>query len=351
MRKKWTLLSLLLVFVLILTSCAPPNEIKNPEDEVENPPYSGNQLHAEDFFMQNVNSVYYYSGIGNEYAQMTVYTDYVEGTNIQQRIDNGGTEIVKVYKVNPDNITMVFQRGETYFRENFIGIENASEVIIQMPTESGNSWINHGIVKEIITTEVEIETPSGNYMAIEVVYQNGDWLTKEYYSKGIGLVKVVYDNGVDQIISSLEKIEEKPFVQNIDFYYPNIDNEKYYYKSIEIEFLTNDITSEKIVKAYKDNMIENAAPVLNDSAYINTLYLGEDGVLNVDLNSEFVTNMNAGSSYEVMILQSLTNTLCKYYAVDKLNLTVEGYNYESGHILIEEGQYLTPYYENQIYVE
>lgn len=345
MRKKWILLSLVLVFVLAFTSCSPLNQ----EDPI-NPPID-EEIQLSDYFMENINLVYYYSGIGNEYAQMTVYTDYVEGMYIQQRIDNGGTEMVRVYKLTPENITMVFERGETYFRENFIGIENNGEIILQKPLESGNTWTNQdNIVKEIVS-EVEVETPSGNYMAIEVISQNGQWTTKEYYSKGIGLVKIVYDNGTDQIISSLEKIEEKPFVQSVDFYYPNIDDEKYYYKSIEIEFLTNDITAEKIVEAYKNNMIENSAPVLNDLAFINSLYLSEDGVLNVDLNSEFVTNMNAGSSYEAMILQSLTNTLCKYYGVDKLNLTVEGYNYESGHILIEEGQYLTPNYENQEYVE
>ena len=50
--------------------------------------------------------------------------------------------------------------------------------------------------------------------------------------------------------------------------------------------------------------------------------------------------MNAGSGYEVMILQKLGNTFAKYYNANGIILTIEGEPYESGHILMREGKRL-----------
>ncbi|MPM51125.1 hypothetical protein SDC9_97872 [bioreactor metagenome] len=48
--------------------------------------------------------------------------------------------------------------------------------------------------------------------------------------------------------------------------------------------------------------------------------------------------MNAGSGFEAMILQCLTNTLGDYYQVEEVYITIDGGPYESGHIIIEEGE-------------
>ena len=56
--------------------------------------------------------------------------------------------------------------------------------------------------------------------------------------------------------------------------------------------------------------------------------------------------MNAGSSFEALILQSLTNTLGNYYGVQEVYITIDGGPYESGHIIIEEGEPSTVNYDN-----
>ena len=56
--------------------------------------------------------------------------------------------------------------------------------------------------------------------------------------------------------------------------------------------------------------------------------------------------MNAGSQYEAMILQSITNTFGQYYETDRVIVTVEGVLYESGHILLEEGDFFETDYSN-----
>ena len=48
--------------------------------------------------------------------------------------------------------------------------------------------------------------------------------------------------------------------------------------------------------------------------------------------------MNAGAGYELLILQSITNTLGDYYGVKEVNITIDGKLYESGHILMKKGE-------------
>lgn len=81
--------------------------------------------------------------------------------------------------------------------------------------------------------------------------------------------------------------------------------------------------------------------LLPNGARINSLLLNQDDVVEVDLSSEYVTNMNAGAGGEVFFLQGLTNTLTEYYGVNDLKLTIDGEIYESGHIILKEDELLS----------
>jgi len=52
------------------------------------------------YYPFNSNKKYTYEGSGNEYASYTVYTDYTTATRVQFRVDNGGTEMVKVMEIS-----------------------------------------------------------------------------------------------------------------------------------------------------------------------------------------------------------------------------------------------------------
>src|SRR5699024_5502264 len=105
-------------------------------------------------------------------------------------------------------------------------------------------------------------------------------------------------------------------------------------------FRTNDITKETIEAAYKETP-EGLTPVLTENVDINTLYLNQDGRVYVDFSKELVEDMNAGSQLEMLIVQSLVDTVGNYYHVQQVYLTVEGEPYESGHIYRGEGEFFT----------
>jgi hypothetical protein len=60
----------------------------------------------------------------------------------------------------------------------------------------------------------------------------------------------------------------------------------------------------------------------------------------IDLNSAFEKEMNAGSGYEALVLQSVANTFGVYYGANKVLLTIDNKLYESGHIALKKGEYL-----------
>jgi len=60
----------------------------------------------------------------------------------------------------------------------------------------------------------------------------------------------------------------------------------------------------------------------------------------IDLNQAFLTEMNAGSGYEAMILQSIANTFGQYYNAQKVYLTIDNKLYESGHISMKKGEFI-----------
>jgi spore germination protein GerM len=132
----------------------------------------------------------------------------------------------------------------------------------------------------------------------------------------------------------------------MQFYFPNLDMGKIFIKNKEVFFQTNDSTSQVLEEAYKAAIVSNVGEVFTTNTKINSLFLNSDNKVEIDLNSAFLTEMNAGAEYESMILQSLANTFGQYYGVEEVILTIDGKPYASGHIEMQEGESIKVNYEN-----
>jgi hypothetical protein len=102
----------------------------------------------------------------------------------------------------------------------------------------GTTWkLQDSRIRTITGTSVDITTPAGKYKAIEVVTEGSNDKTIDYYAKNVGLVKSVFISGETEITSSLSKIEENvSLIQKISFFYPNVNDDKIYYKDKDISF-------------------------------------------------------------------------------------------------------------------
>lgn len=308
----------------------------------------------QSYFPMKENVRYVYEGKGNEYASYNALIDYISDGRIQLRVNNGGTETVQVYELKNGKLTRLLSRAETYFRENFLKASNtAEEVELMEPLQKGTSWrLKDSSTRTITGVDVNVTTPSGSYKAIEVTTQSKDSKTVNYYARDVGLIKSVFTSGGNEVSSSLKKIETNvSFVQKISFFYPNGNNGKIYYKEKDISFRTNDVTKKKLEAAYKESTGGNYGKVFSKNTTINSLYLNKDGMVYIDLNKAFVTEMNAGSGFEGMILDCVADTFGRYYNVNKVILTIDGKLYESGHFAFKKGEYLKARPENAVRIK
>ena len=65
----------------------------------------------------------------------------------------------------------------------------------------------------------------------------------------------------------------------------------------------------------------------------------ENKILCIDFKNEFINLDEVGAESEDLILKSILKTFAEVYDVKKIRITVNGENYESGHIEMEDGDY------------
>lgn len=342
---------LILLFFILMMTTALQGCVK--KDTGETPNDSTSAFGIRDYFPLTQNVHYLYEGIGNEFAAYDFWVDYASSDKIQQRISNGGTVVSKVYQITEDSLIKTYAREETYFRENFLDTTSGDpEVLLMTPLEVGTRWtLSDGRVRSILSTDAKVSVPLGNYTALQVITEdpkNASNTTYDYYVKDIGLVKTVFLMGESEISSSLKEIvKDLPQIQSVQFYYPDLDAGTYTPIAKDVTFYTNDNTSEILEKAYKQVPSGKLGAVFTPNTKINYLSLSPEGKVLIDLSKAFRTQMNAGSEYEGMILQSIANTFGAYYnRAEEVILTIEGVPYSSGHYEFQEGEAIPAVYED-----
>lgn len=302
----------------------------------------------KDYYPFKENITLEYEGNGNEYASYSVWVDYIRDNRIQLRKNNGGTELVNVIENKNGELKIVFSKEEVYYREDFTSKpSNRDEILLKEPLIKGTSWtLSDGRKRYISNVDVEVSTPAGSFKTIEVTTEGKGFKDLDYYALNTGLVKSLYVAEGMEVSSSLKSIKpNSSLTQNIKFYYPGKDGDKVYFIETPITFKTNDITRLTFEKKFKEVPSSNVGRLLGPNAKIKSLYLNND-VVYVDFTKELVSEMNAGSGYEVMILESITNTLGNYYNVSKVYITINNNPYESGHIIMKKAEAFTVNFKN-----
>ncbi len=353
MKRNIYMLCFVLITLLFLNGCGNKkgNQAANSTVQVPAgstapeaiPTPSGVKLKLQDYFPMLKDTLYSYEGTGNEYASYYLYNDYLNDNKVQQRINNGGTEAIRVIELKDGKLIRVFYRGEAYYKENFLNaVEGDPEVLLMEPLVVGNFWTLKGSVKRTITnTEAEVTTPTGSYKAIEVTTDTPQGKTLDYYSKNVGLVKSVFKSGELEVISTLKKIESNiSHNSTVNFYYPVKGSEKLHYASKKIAFKTNDITKKLLEEAYKSIAETMLGEPASGNIKINSLYFNKDKIVYLDLNSAFVTEINKQKAYEKAILQSVANTFGGYYNAENVILTIDNRNYKSDNTSMKKDEAL-----------
>lgn len=319
------------------------------------------ELTAADLFPLEADVMYEYEVVGSQFPAFTVFNDFIDDDSVQQRIENGeswegGTDVTRVYVVADGKVTRTLSVGDIYYMENMMDQTGATqEVLLMEPIEEGTTWqLTDGSTRTINEVDVQVETPAGNYKCVEVVTEGGGYSKKEYYAKDVGLVKTISLSEADntEVTSTLKQITTDAVrLQTVQFFFPNINDDIIYIKNKQMSFRTNNVVKDVLETGYREALVDNVGAVLSPNTKINSLKLNEDGIVELDLSSDFVTEMNAGSGYEMMLLQSLTNTFCRYYNAAEMILTIDGNPYSSGHIDLDPGESIKANYKGNIEID
>lgn len=370
MIKKYYKWISILVFSVFMTSCGlfsneetddpgtdspteQPSEIPDETDNGEGTDTNGQS--TEDEVNQDLsawlprldNVVYSYEGIGNEFAEYNWTPQFNQDDYYQVANQNPGTTLVEIFEYREDEIVRTFQRGETYFRDNFTEIgsfpdERQEEVLLKAPIEVGNSWSNEDSDYEITAIDHEIEVPYGTFNAIEVTITTDDAVTKRYYAEDVGLVSDVFESEGMTVESNLESVEtDTPEILPFTVFVP--DDQAMGMDQVEAELALNTngparVAITELLSGQADGF-ENIN-ILPEGTTINYLFLNNDNIVEVDVSSEFEENMNAGSTGELFAVYTLVNTLSQYYGAQEVLLTVDGEPYEGAHMALQEGETL-----------
>ncbi|QGU96083.1 hypothetical protein GOM49_14165 [Clostridium bovifaecis] len=347
------LLGILLFSIFILVSCT------NPKPSPNSPQSNNKKYSIEDYYPFKENILMSYKDTVNDFGDENIYVDFINKNRIQIRSVDGGTTLGRVLENKNDQLSILISREEFYYKDNLIAIaenEGEKEVILKEPLEVGTSWdLPNGNKRTITNVTSNISTPSGNYKALEVTTEGKNYTTKDYYAPNVGLIKSTFVAGDTKITKSLSKIAENTsFTQSLKLYYPKAmkNDIRIVSTKIRTSLKTNEDIKDTFQKHFQNPLIDNLASLISKNTKINDLYLNtEENKVYVDFSEEFTDEMNAGSSKELSIIRSITNSLGNYYNVDKVYISVEGEPYTSGHISLDKNESFIVDYDDVIKIQ
>lgn len=234
---------------------------------------------------------------------------------------------------SPDYMELTSTQEAPQIRSNLINERPEGEIILKAPLKVGNTWESLSSVFTIVDI---IEADGKGTIIVRKSDTNGDYYM--YFEIGKGLVLITDAEG-NEITKLMEIRSGQKETKEIILYYPGGKEVK-----TTLGFNLNDTAKNLITNAYREKALEsNSMEVLGLSSSIQYIYR-KDNILYVDLDESFIDYINSVKDKEDEILQSLTNTLLRFYGADALSITINDQRYESDSKKIEKFEYLVPKY-------
>ena len=332
--KKQFIIIVLLIIGITLVGCQTTLASDSTKEKAVNQEDSDSLISEYYPFLEN--TLLDFEGVGNEYAEQKVYFEFIEKNRAQLKVINPGTNLIKILELKDGALTEIYLEGEFYHIENMLNVKSTEQnIILKEPLEVGNTWTTQeGYQKKITSIDSKINTPYGELDALEVttIFEAGK-LQKDYFAKGIGFVARNYIYGEMEVKTLLKEIKKTPLAHEILVYYPMIDGSGVVYVNDNLSFTTNGSIEKILENKLKNPPSDKLTKDLPEMVSINKIYLDRsDWIVKIDLSDNFLTELNAGSTYEYEVIKSIVNTLGRFYDTEKVYISINGRPYESGHM-------------------
>lgn len=224
-----------LMLFLLLSACGedpvvdpsvdetPSSEEKQPEENIEEPEEvvtdpepvtepGPNLIQLSSFFMQD-GATAKYLGDGNEYASYQARTQWHNDHTVSIFEDNGGTTVLRTYRISDVSIDLIQEQGEFYDEYNPTDEELEElpilSTFLQLPLETGEVFDDW----EIISVDQTLETPFQLFEQVIVLEKTDDTgaIQRKYIVEEYGEIKrefIMLEEDIEFIVTStLESVE------------------------------------------------------------------------------------------------------------------------------------------------
>ncbi len=170
------------------------------------------KLEAYEFFMKDGTTAHF-KGKGNEYAELTIRTEYLKDNHVALYEDNGGTVVLRVYRLSKNQVVLVKREAEFYGKykptlKELRALKPIS-VYLKFPMKKGDKIDG----RKIVSTNATVETPYKKFkkaIVFESKSKDGA-INRTYFVRGYGEVKreFILKQGKDvfKVTSSLKSIK------------------------------------------------------------------------------------------------------------------------------------------------
>ena len=186
---------------------------EDPEETDQAEELASDAIDPLSFFMAD-GSIAHFEGTGNEFAELTIRTVYLEEDYVALYEDNGGTTMLKVYRLSDDRVDLVKEEGEFYDEysptsEELEALEPIS-TYLEFPLEEGNTVGDRTVVQAGATGETPCDTFDDAFVLESKTEENAT--NRWYFVEGYGEVKrefIMQEEGEEAftVTSSLKSIE------------------------------------------------------------------------------------------------------------------------------------------------
>lgn len=192
-----------------------PVEVIEEPDEVvaePQPEQEPNKVQLSNFFMQDgVTAVYL--GEGNEYASYRTRTQWHNDHTVSIFEDNGGTTLLRTYRISDESIDLIQEQGEFY--DEFNPTEEELQALPKLstflklplvPGENIDDW-------KVISVNGTIDTPFQVFEQVIVLEKSDDTgaIQRRYFVEKYGEIKrefIMNEKDIEFVVTStLESVE------------------------------------------------------------------------------------------------------------------------------------------------
>ena len=186
--------------------------IEEQEEVVTEPEPEPSKVQLSNFFMQD-GVIAMYLGEGNEYASYRARTQWHNDHTVSIFEDNGGTTLLRTYRISDESIDLIQEQGEFYDEFNPTDEELQAlpklSTFLKLPVEPGENiddW-------EVISVNETIDTPFQVFEQVIVLEKSDDTgaIQRRYIVEKYGEIKrefIMNEEDIEFIVTStLESID------------------------------------------------------------------------------------------------------------------------------------------------